>query len=150
MCCVVVALFFSSRKMLRRYRVTCRLIALDHQQSDIYLVTIEDTSETDSKKEAAEWRQKRMRDIQKALSACEPQHLLCNGSAATVPAANSNGTHSTAHARIAQQQSRPVTETNGCSHAVSANGEVMRLALYIYPRKMSGEAVLLCCGALSI
>ena len=92
-----------------------------------------------------------MQDIQRALSASEPKHLLCNGSAAAAPAVNSNGTHSKAHAGIVQQQqSRPDAETNGCSHAVSANVEVMRLALYIHPRKMSGEDIVLYRGALSI
>lgn len=103
-----------------------RLVALDHQHSDIYLVTLEDTSDGGSKKKAADWRQERMQGIQKALTSCEPEHLLCNGSAATPPVANSNEIHSTTYAGSAAQQSRPDAVLNGCSHAVLADSETLQ------------------------
>ena len=103
-----------------------RLIALDHQQSDVYLVTLEDASDAGSKRKAADWRQERMQSIQKALSASEPEHLQCNGSATTTPAANSTGTYSTAYAGSAEQQSRPDAVPNGCSYAVLADCKILK------------------------
>ena len=67
-----------------------------------------------------------MQGIQQALNSSEPEHLLYNSSAATMPAVNSNGTYSTAHAGGAQQRSRPNAVSNGCSHAALANGDCLK------------------------
>ena len=67
-----------------------------------------------------------MQGIQQVLISSEPEHVLCNGSAAATPAVSSNGPYSTAHAGGAQQRSRPDASSNGCSQAVLANGHTLK------------------------
>ena len=107
-------------------RVSCRLIALDHRQSDIYLVTLEDISDAGTKREAAEWRQERMQDIQRALDLPLSEHGQCNGITGSTPAVNGNVIHSSAQAGGWQQPSRPDALSNGCSHAAPADEHSLR------------------------
>lgn len=100
-----------------------RLVALDHQQGDVYLVTLDDTSDEGSQARSAEWRQKRAQEIERTLSCSEAAPAQCNDSAAGLPAAHSNGSHLTAEPGQVQQDSKSLASSNGGTHTALADKE---------------------------
>ena len=117
-----------------------RLVALDHQQGDVYLVTLDDTSHEGSQAGSAEWRQKRAQEIERTLRCSEAATAQCKDSAAGLPAAHSNGSHLPAEPGQVQQDSKSLASSNGGTHTAPADKDSLskrrlsNIKAQVYPR----------------
>lgn len=87
----------------------CRLIALDHREEDIFLLTLDDISDAGGIPRSAEWRQRRAQEIEQLLSS----PLQANGGEGFSSAADSNGSHSKPVPSVSQASSSHSAQCNG-------------------------------------
>ena len=100
----------------------CRLIALDHREEDIYLLTLDDISDAGSAARSAEWRQRRAQEIEQLLSSS----LQANGGEKLLAAADSNGSHSKPVPSLSQASSSHSAQCNGHHQPSAAEEESLK------------------------